>query len=64
MLIVITLDPSFYRSLQLNATACAIPRTIVCILENNQRADGSIVIPEALRPHMFGLEVIDQTTRI
>jgi seryl-tRNA synthetase len=35
---------------------------IVCILENNQQADGSIVIPRALQPHMMGLTVINRKT--
>merc|ERR1712147_180793 len=39
----------------LNATACAVPRLIVAILENNQQEDGSIVVPEVLRPFMGGL---------
>jgi seryl-tRNA synthetase len=34
----------------LNGTACAVGRTIVALLENHQRADGSVAIPEALRP--------------
>lgn len=42
----------------LNATACAVPRMIVCILENYQQEDGSIKIPEPLRPFMGGLERI------
>ncbi|KAF7850373.1 hypothetical protein BT93_L5550 [Corymbia citriodora subsp. variegata] len=42
----------------LNATACAIPRMIVCILENYQQEDGSVVIPDPLRPFMGGLERI------
>ncbi|XP_042379334.1 serine--tRNA ligase, chloroplastic/mitochondrial-like [Zingiber officinale] len=42
----------------LNATACAIPRMIVCLLENFQEEDGSVVIPEPLRPYMGGLSVI------
>ncbi|KAI7841623.1 hypothetical protein COHA_004793 [Chlorella ohadii] len=42
----------------LNATACAVPRMIVAILENNQQADGSVVIPEVLRPFMMGIDVI------
>lgn len=42
----------------LNATACAVPRMIVCLLENFQQEDGSVVIPEALRPFMGGLEVL------
>jgi seryl-tRNA synthetase len=35
----------------LNGTACAIGRTIVALLENHQREDGSVSIPEALRPY-------------
>jgi seryl-tRNA synthetase len=35
----------------LNGTACAVGRTIVALLENHQRADGSVSIPEALRPY-------------
>jgi seryl-tRNA synthetase len=32
---------------------------MIAIIENNQQADGSIVIPEVLRPYMGGLEVIE-----
>jgi len=39
----------------LNATACAVPRMIVAILENCQQEDGSIAIPQALQPYMHGL---------
>ena len=42
----------------LNGTACAIGRTILAILENHQRPDGSVVIPEALRPYT-GFDVIE-----
>ncbi len=35
----------------LNGTACAVGRTILAILENHQQPDGSVVIPEALRPY-------------
>lgn len=35
----------------LNGTACAVGRTIVALLENHQRADGSVAIPDALRPY-------------
>lgn len=42
----------------LNATACAVPRMIVAILENYQQEDGSVVVPEALRPFMMGIDVI------
>lgn len=38
----------------LNGTLCAMPRIIVAILENHQQADGSIVIPAALRPFLGG----------
>jgi seryl-tRNA synthetase len=42
----------------LNGSALAIGRTLVAILENYQEPDGSIVIPEALRPYMDGAEKI------
>ena len=42
----------------LNATACAVPRMIVAILENFQQEDGSVIIPEVLRPYMMGIDVI------
>jgi seryl-tRNA synthetase len=35
----------------LNGTACAVGRTIVALLENHQKADGSVSIPAALRPY-------------
>ncbi|GER48500.1 serine--tRNA ligase [Striga asiatica] len=42
----------------LNATACAIPRMIICLLENYQQENGSVVIPEPLRPFMGGIGII------
>jgi len=42
----------------LNGSGLAVGRTLIAILENYQQADGSVVIPEALRPYMGGLEVI------
>jgi seryl-tRNA synthetase len=42
----------------LNGSGLAVGRTVVAIMENYQQADGSIVIPEALRPYMRGLERI------
>lgn len=42
----------------LNATACAVPRTMLALLETHQQADGSVVIPPALRPFMGGREVL------
>ncbi|MBI1351548.1 MAG: serine--tRNA ligase [Actinomycetales bacterium] len=41
----------------LNGTLCAMPRIIVALLENHQQADGSVVIPQALRPFLGGREV-------
>lgn len=45
----------------LNGTAFAIGRTIIAILENYQTADGSVIIPEALRPYMMGKEKITKS---
>jgi seryl-tRNA synthetase len=42
----------------LNGSWLAVGRTVVAILENFQQADGSVVIPEALRPYMNGMERI------
>jgi seryl-tRNA synthetase len=42
----------------LNGSGLAVGRTIVAILENYQRKDGSIIIPEVLIPYMGGIEVI------
>ena len=43
----------------LNGSGLAIGRTLVAVLENYQQQDGSVVVPEALRPFMGGLEVIE-----
>jgi seryl-tRNA synthetase len=43
----------------LNGSGLAVGRTLIAVLENYQRKDGSVVIPEALRPYMRGLEVIE-----
>ena len=43
----------------LNGSGVALPRLMVAILENYQQADGSVVVPEALRPYMGGLEKIE-----
>ncbi len=42
----------------LNGSALALPRVFVAIVENFQQADGSVVVPECLRPYMHGLERI------
>jgi seryl-tRNA synthetase len=43
----------------LNGSGLAVGRTLIAVLENYQRKDGSVVIPEALRPFMNGREVIE-----
>jgi seryl-tRNA synthetase len=48
--------PEFVHTL--NGSGLAVGRTVVAILENYQQADGSVVIPEPLRPYMGGLERI------
>ncbi|MGO4380924.1 serine--tRNA ligase [Pseudoduganella sp. RAF53_2] len=40
----------------LNGSGLAVGRTLVAVLENYQQADGSVIIPEALRPYMAGAE--------
>ena len=42
----------------LNATACAVPRLLVSILENFQNADGTISVPHVLQPFLGGMSVI------
>ena len=48
--------PAFLHTL--NGSALAIPRVIIAIMENNQQEDGTIVIPEVLRPYMGGKATI------
>jgi len=48
--------PEFVHTI--NGSGLAIGRTLVAILENYQQADGSVIIPEVLRPYMGGLEKI------
>ena len=42
----------------LNGSALAVGRTLVAVLENYQREDGGVAVPEALRPYLGGLEAI------
>jgi len=46
----------------LNGSGLAVGRTLIAVLENNQREDGSIAIPAALRPYMGGTEAIGGST--
>lgn len=48
--------PEFVHTL--NGSALAVGRTVAAILENYQQADGTVVIPEVLRPYMGGVEII------
>lgn len=43
----------------LNGTLCAVARTIVALLENHQLPDGSVRVPDALRPYLAGQEVLE-----
>ena len=47
----------------LNGTLCAVPRTIVAILENHQLPDGSVRVPEALRPYLGGRELLEPVSK-
>jgi len=49
--------PEFVHTL--NGSGLAVGRTWIAVLENYQQADGSVLVPEALRPYMRGLEVIN-----
>ncbi len=44
----------------LNGSGLAVGRTVVAILENYQQRDGSVVIPEVLRPYLYGVERIEK----
>ena len=44
----------------LNGSGLAVGRTLVAILENYQQADGSVLIPEVLRPYLYGVEKIEK----
>ena len=49
-----------YFAHTLNNTVVAPPRMLIAILENNYQPDGSVIIPEVLRPYMGGLEKIEK----
>ena len=49
-------SPKFVHTL--NGSGLGLPRTLIAVLENYQQADGSIVVPEVLRPFMGGIDVI------
>ncbi|MDI5964250.1 serine--tRNA ligase [Streptomyces sp. SL13] len=47
----------------LNGTLCAVPRTIVALLETHQRPDGSVTVPEVLRPYLGGRDVLEPVAK-
>lgn len=49
--------PRFVHTL--NGSGLALPRVMIALMENNQQADGTIRVPEVLRPYMGGRDVID-----
>lgn len=51
--------PRFLHTL--NGSGLALPRTLIAVMENYQQADGSIVVPDVLRPYMGGIDVISQS---
>ena len=46
-----------------NGTACAVPRMLIAICEQNQTENGSVIIPEPLRPYMRGREIMEPKKR-
>ena len=53
--------PQFVHTL--NGSGLGLPRTLIAVLENNQQPDGSVVVPDVLRPWMGGVEVIEPPAR-
>ncbi|MEW1582919.1 serine--tRNA ligase [Streptomyces microflavus] len=47
----------------LNGTLCAVPRTIVALLENHQLPDGSVRVPEMIRPYLGGRETLEPVSK-
>jgi seryl-tRNA synthetase len=47
----------------LNGSGLGLPRTLIAVMENYQQADGSIVIPEVLRPYMGGADIIKPSSQ-
>ncbi|MBQ4381968.1 MAG: serine--tRNA ligase, partial [Oscillospiraceae bacterium] len=53
-----------YLAHTLNNTCVAPPRMLIAFLENNLQADGSVVIPEVLRPYMGGKEKLEKARKL
>lgn len=56
-------DGSLQYAHTVNATACAIPRIIIALLETHQTKEGTVHVPRALQPYL-GLEVIEKPTDV
>jgi seryl-tRNA synthetase len=60
-------DPDTFKGTRfahtLNGSGLAVGRTMAAILENYQQPDGSVRVPQVLRPYLGGLELIQTTTR-
>ncbi|XP_008307634.3 serine--tRNA ligase, mitochondrial [Cynoglossus semilaevis] len=54
-------DGSLHYAHTVNATACAVPRTIIALLETHQTKEGTVRVPRALQPYL-GLEMIEKPT--
>ena len=52
--------PEFVHTL--NGSGLAVGRTLVAVIENYQNEDGSITVPEVLRPYLGGLEKIESVS--
>ena len=57
-------DGDKYFAHTLNNTVVAPPRMLIAFLENNLQADGSVLIPEVLRPYMGGQEKLEKSKKI
>ena len=57
-------DGDKYFAHTLNNTVAAPPRMLIAFLENNLQADGSVLIPEVLRPYMGGQEKLEKSKKI
>jgi seryl-tRNA synthetase len=55
-------DGSIHPIATLNGTLCSTNRPIIALLETHQQADGSVRVPEALRPYLGGLDVLKPVT--
>ena len=49
--------PEFVHTL--NGSGLAVGRTLVAVLENYQQADGSVTVPEVLKPYMAGIDRLE-----